>query len=279
MPPQATIRSVLRAAIGTYRRRFARIVIAAIVVFAPIDLVVTLATEAARSVATNADVLSTVVWVTDMAVSIAGTILSLILFAGVIDRIVAVDQHGHDDAPLRDILRGLPTGRLVLAGILAAALTLAGLLLLLLPGLLVMILFSLVGPLIVIEDLGAWASLRRSARLVWPHFFLVLTVVLVPAMLEQELSSWLEGLSWYEHPLVHLPIDVASTIVVVGLIGVIEVTLAHALIADEKRRRGDRAGAKLQKPNASPDGKNRRIESAAEDGAQAAHVITSREGP
>ncbi len=36
----------------------------------------------------------------------------------------------------------------------------------------------------------------------------------------------------------HLSIDVASTIFVGGLIGVLEVTLAHALIADAKRRRG-----------------------------------------
>jgi hypothetical protein len=166
----------------------------------------------------------------------------------------------------------------VLAGILAAALTLAGLLLLLLPGLLVMILFSLVGPLIVIEDLGAWASLRRSARLVWPHFFLVLTVVLIPAMLEQELSSWLERLSWYEHPLVHLPIDVASTILVGGLIGVVEVTLAHALIADEQRRRGDRADTKLQKPNAPAEVSSRRMGSVAKSGPPIAYGTASGEG-
>jgi hypothetical protein len=235
-PPRATIRSVLRAALGTYRRRFGRIVVAAIVVFAPIDLVVTLATEAAKDVAENADVLSAVVWVTNTAVSVAGTTLSLIFFAGVIDRIVAVDQHGHDEAPLPDILRGLPTGRLVLAGIVATALILAGLLLLLLPGFLLMVLFSIVGPLIVIEDLHVWASLRRSALLVWPHFFLALTVVLIPTMLEEELTSSLKEFSWYQSPLIHLSIDVASTIFVGGLIGVIEVTLAHALIADRRRR-------------------------------------------
>jgi len=274
-PRQATIRSVLRAATGTYRRRFGRIVVAAIVVFAPIDLVVTLATDAARRVADNADVLSTVVWVTDTAVSVAGTILSLILFAGVIDRIVAVDQHGHEEARLRDVLRGLPTARLVLAGILAAALTLAGLLLFLVPGFVLMVLFSVVGPLVVIEDLGAWASLLRSARLVWPHFFLALTVVLIPAMLEQELSSWLERFSWYEHPLVHLPMDVASTILVGGLIGVIEVTLAHALIADHRRRHG---GGELEGPNAPAEVSSRRMGSVTESGPPIAHGTASGEG-
>ena len=82
-----------------------------------------------------------------------------------IDRIVAVDQHGHEEAPLLHILRSLPT------------------------------------------------------------------------MLEEQLSLWLERLTWYESPLVRLPIDVASTILVGGLVGVLEVTLAHALIAVHRRRR------------------------------------------
>ena len=236
-PLPATIRSVVAAGLGTYRRRFGRVVIAAIVVFAPIDLVVTLATQAAKGAAEKADALHIVVLLGSTSVSVAGTTLSLVLFAGVIDRIVAVDQFGEDDAPLRVILRGLPTLRLILAGTLATALILAGLLLLLVPGFILMVLFCLVGPLIVIEDLRVWASLRRSARLVWPHFFLALTVVLIPTVLEDQLTAWLETLAWYEHPFVRLPLDVASTILVGGLVGVIEVTLAHALIADYRRRR------------------------------------------
>jgi len=236
-PGGATIRSVAAAGLGTYRRRFGRVVIAAIAVFAPIDLVVTLVTQAAKDTAEKADVLSAVVWLSSSAASVTGTTLSLIFFAGIIDRIVAVDQHGHEEAPLLHILRSLPTVRLILAGLLATALILAGLLLLLVPGLILMVLFCIVGPLIVIEDLRAVQSLRRSARLVWPHFFLATTVVLVPTMLEEQLSLWLERLSWYESPLVRLPIDVASTILVGGLVGVLEVTLAHALIADHRRRR------------------------------------------
>ncbi len=137
--------------------------------------------------------------------SVAGTTLSLILFAGVIDRIVAVDQQGDDDVPALTIVHGIPTMRLILAGALATALILAGLVLLLVPGFILMVLFCLVGPLIVIEDQRAVASLRRSARLVRPHFFLALTVVLIPTLLEDGLTSWMEGLSWYEHAFVRLP--------------------------------------------------------------------------
>ncbi|MCX6362815.1 MAG: hypothetical protein NTW58_01320 [Actinobacteria bacterium] len=276
-PARATIRSVVVAGLGTYRRRFGRIVLAALVVFAPIDLVVTLATEAAKHVAEKADVLSVVVSLSSSAVGVAGTTLSLVLFAGVIDRIVAVDQRGANDLPLRDILRGLPTTRLVLAGTLATALILAGLLLFLVPGFILMVLFSVVGPLVVIERLGVWASLRRSAQLVWPHFLLAFIVVLIPTVLEEELTSSLETFRWYDSPFVHLPIDVASTIFIGGLIGVVEVTLAHALIADAKRRRGD--GDRLQKTGASSDERGRRTGSAAESGAPAAQFTAPREEP
>jgi hypothetical protein len=68
--------------------------------------------------------------------------------------------------------------------------------------------------------------------------------VLIPTTLDERLSSWLEHFRWYEHPWVALPIDVVSTIIVGGLVGVLEVTLAHALIADQRRRRTQEAAAR-----------------------------------
>lgn len=240
----ASIRSVVATGLGTYRRNFVRIVVAAVLVFAPIDLVVTLATAAARDVAENSDVLSVMLWTSGTAVGIAGTMLSLVFFAGVIDRIVAVDQHGEEDLPLRQTLRGLPTWRLLLASTVSAALVVAGLLLLLVPGFVLMVLFAVVGPVIVIEDLRVWRGLRRSAGLAWPHAFLVVVTVLIPTTLDEQFSSWLEHFRWYEHPWVALPIDVVSTIIVGGLVGVLEVTLAHALIADQRRRHAQKAAAR-----------------------------------
>ena len=240
---KATIRSVVPTGLGTYRRNFVRIVVAAVLVFAPIDLVVTLATAAAKDVAENSDTLSLVLWTSGTAVGIAGTMLSLVFFAGVIDRIVAVDQHGEEDLPLKVILRRLPVWRLLLASSISAALIVAGLILLLIPGFVLMVLFAVVGPVIVIEDLGAWRGLRRSVGLTWRHAFLVIVTVLVPTTLDEELSGWLEHFRWYEHPWVALPLDVGSTIIVGGLVGVLEVTLAHALIADQRRRHAEKAAA------------------------------------
>jgi hypothetical protein len=233
---QPRIVSVVATALGTYRRSFWRIAIAAVLVFAPIDLVVTLATGMATAHAEQSDLLSIVFWTSGTALSIAGTMLSLVFFAGVVDRIVAVDQKGEKDLPLGDVLRGLPTGRLIAGAFLSAAIVVAGLILFLVPGFVCMVLFAIVGPLIVIEDLGVRQALSRSAQLTRRHALLVIVTVLVPATLDEELSSWFERFAWIEHVWVRVPVDVVSTIVVGGLVGVLEVTLAHALIAEHRRR-------------------------------------------
>ncbi len=233
----ATVTSVVLTSLGTYRRSFWRIVMAAVLVFAPIDLVVTLGTTLATDFAESSDALSVVLWTSGAALSISGTTLSLVFFAGLIDRFVAVDQKGEEDLPLGAILRGLPTLRLIGAGVLAAALTVLGLLLFLLPGFILMVLLAVVGPVIVIEDLGVREGLARSARLTWRHALLVVVTVLVPTTLDEQLSSWLEHFAWHGRVWIQVPLDVGSTILVGGLVGVLEVTLAHALIAAERRRR------------------------------------------
>jgi hypothetical protein len=251
---RASIVSVVVTGLGTYRRSFWRIVLAAVLVFAPIDFVVTLATMMATDYAEQSDVLSVFLWTSGTALGVAGTTLSLVFFAGVIDRIVAVDQKGDEDLPLTVVLRGLPTARLILASILAAVLTVLGLLLLLVPGFVLMVLFAVVGPVIVIEGLGVWAGLARSASLTARHALLVFVTVTIPTTLDEQLSSWLEHFAWYAHPWVQLPLDVGSTIMVGGLVGVLEVTLAHALIADQRRRRtakADAAAARSAGPQAA----------------------------
>jgi hypothetical protein len=138
----------------------------------------------------------------------------------------------------------------VLAATVSAALTVAGLVLFLVPGFVFMVLFAVVGPVIVIEGLGVRQGLRRSSSLTARHGVLVVVTVLIPTTLDEQLSSWLEHFSWYAHPWVQLPLDVGSTIIVGGLVGVLEVTLAHALILDQRRRRKEKAASAAAGPAA-----------------------------
>ena len=73
-----------------------------------------------------------------------------------------------------------------------------GLVLLIIPGLIALNLLAVVGPVIEIEDRRAWAGLRRSARLVRPHFWKVALIGTLPVLVASGLESALpnpEGLA------------------------------------------------------------------------------------
>ncbi len=159
-----------------------------------------------------------------------------------LDRVVAVDQYGREDAPLLRMLREVPVVRLVLVDLAAVGLIVLGMVAFVVPGLILAVLLGVVGPVLVIEDLSVRQALKRSVRLVLPHFFLVFLLVLVPAGLEESLVDWAEHGAHRNVPL-WLVVDVALTAVVASLVGMLEITLAHDLIADRAWRRGREAAA------------------------------------
>ena len=65
--------------------------IAAVISFVPMDLLVTPATDAGRRATESAEVLAAVLAIAVSAASVSGTIIGLTFFAGILDRIVAVD--------------------------------------------------------------------------------------------------------------------------------------------------------------------------------------------
>jgi len=148
------------------------------------DLLVTPATDAGRRATESAEVLAAVLAIAVSAASVSGTIIGLTFFAGILDRIVAVDQHGLEDAPLHEIVRHLPFTRLAVTSFVATAFIAAGFVAFVVPGLVLLVLWSIRGPLIIIEDLRVFPALRCSARLVWPHFMLALVVAAIPTLLE-----------------------------------------------------------------------------------------------
>jgi hypothetical protein len=231
-----SVRAVVAAALGTYRRRFWRVALAAAVIVLPLDFIVSLLEELARLPQGG----SAFAWGTRVGAAAANTAvvtLGTTFFAGFLDRVVAADQHGGEDVSLGQVLRELPFGRLIIADLAAVAIIIAGVLALLIPGLIAAVLLGIVGPLIVIEDLRVWPALRRSAQLVRPHFFMTFLLVLVPMLLEESLLGWMEGVGAHAHLYLRLPADLALTVVVASFVGMLEITLAHGLIADQKYRR------------------------------------------
>lgn len=220
------------AAAGTYRRNFWRVVAAACLIMVPVDLVVSLLEQAARLPQGD----SAEAWGARGAAAAANALaatLGTTFFAGMLDRVVAVDQHGHDDAPLLQVLRTVPVVRLILADLAAGGLIMLGVFAFVVPGVVLSVFLGVVGPVLVIEDLGVRQALRRSVQLVRPHFLLTFLLVPVPAGIEESLVGWLERRTHGNAPL-WLVVDVASTAVVASFVGLLEITLAHRLIADRE---------------------------------------------
>ena len=96
----------------------------------------------------------------------------------------------------------LPLGRLVAADVVLAVATLVGLALFVVPGVVIFTLWSLVGPVITIEDRSVGSALRRSWQLVRPCFWLTLFLVTLPLQVEQAVLHAIHYTDIFEHPLV-----------------------------------------------------------------------------
>src|SRR4051812_22591323 len=108
-------------------------------------------------------------------------------YAGFLDEEVGGELRGEPSPPLRTILRELPWAQLLIADLVLTLVVTVLQLGLVIPGLVALTLYAVVGPIINIERRGVRASFARSRRLVWPHFGLVFLVVTLPLFVEHEL--------------------------------------------------------------------------------------------
>jgi len=163
-PERLRIGDVISDAVEVYRRFFVRLVTTAAAAFLVLDLI------GALSVA--------------VVVGLVGSFW----IAGAL--VLAVDDvsDGKADLSIRDVFDRVRPQllALIVAGILAALGIAFGLLLLIVPGLYLLVRWSMVAPVIVLERLDAGASFSRSAVLVrghgWRIFWLLVVVGLLAGL-------------------------------------------------------------------------------------------------
>jgi hypothetical protein len=157
------------------------------------------------------------------------TAFGIVFYAGLLDLVLRSFLDGEPDLPLREVLGRLPLTRLLVADILLVVGSAVAALFLVIPGLVVFTLFGLVGPLIVSEDLGVRAGLRRSAHLIRPHFFLGFFLVTIPFLIEDQLLHGID-LDIGGHRLLGAFVVSAAIGATIGAaVGLLEVVLAHEL--------------------------------------------------
>jgi hypothetical protein len=255
--PTLRFRPIALAVVHTGRRHAWRILVVSIAVSA-----VTVAVElAADHLLDRADVTSAVVGALSTSTV---SLLGAVFLSGFLCRLVSTTEHGKaehgkaehgkaehakaghakagqdtDGSRIRDVLRSLPWGSLILADLLAALIVVVGLVALIIPGLIAITLLAVVGPVIELERRPAGAGLRRSAKLVRPHFWRVALYATLPLLVANGIVGILPDPSG--------PTDVVTTLVVRSIgegvveavVGLLLVELCFRLIA------ADRAAARV----------------------------------
>lgn len=111
------------------------------------------------------------------------TLLSFILYAAIVYRIDNIAQQ-REDSFGEALGVGLKKFPAMLAALILYSLAVAvGSLLLLVPGIVLMLSLAFYPLFIVIEDLGGYAALKASHRLVWGHWWRTLSVYMAPGIL------------------------------------------------------------------------------------------------
>jgi hypothetical protein len=181
MTPRLDIGKVFARVFETYRAQAAVVIPAAFIVFLPVSLVSGLAYEGGSGLLT-------------LLGFVAGVVGSLWL-QGVVVGAVADIQDDHRDESVGSLFAmvGPVLGRLLLAGLLAAAGIGIGFLLLIVPGLVLLTLWSLVIPVIVLERAGVMESFGRSRELVRGHAWRVFAIVVLLGIAQAVVSGILRS--------------------------------------------------------------------------------------
>ena len=183
-----TIGAVIGEAWGLYTRFFGRFFLLGLVVFAALNLVYALLVEAVSSDAEGAAVALGIV---GFAIAVIGTTW----LQGAFVYAVRDARDGSFDATLGDVFARVSHAvfPLLVAGLLAGLGIALGFVLLVVPGLFLLTIWAVIGPVIVVEGTSALDSFGRSRALVRGYGWTVLAIVLVMGLLSAIASGLLQA--------------------------------------------------------------------------------------
>jgi hypothetical protein len=223
-----TVRRILRDVFQSYRHRFSRVVIAALLVFGA-TAAVGVAIERGLDVAERYPVI--------FIFALAGSTMSQIgitFYAGLLDKVVGEFELGEEPEPVGEVLRHLPYVRLLVADLLITLAAVIGAFFFVIPGVILFTLFALAGPIVNIEHRGPVSAMRRSAQLVRQHFWFVLFFVTIPIALEHHVIHLVHD-AYLSSGLVEIFLVQGIVGMVVGsFVGLVEVNIAYALVAMDR---------------------------------------------
>ena len=230
--PTLRFRPIAAAVVHTARRHAWRILVVSIAVSA-----VTVAAElAADHLLDRADVTEALVGALSTSTL---SLLGAVFLSGFLCRLVSSTEHektgqAADGSRIRDVLRSLPWGSLILADLLATLIIVAGLVALIIPGLIAITLLAVVGPVIELEHRSALAGLRRCVHLVRPHFWRVAAFATLPLLVANGIVAFLPDPSGTTDVVTTLVVRSVGEGIVESVVGLLLVELCYRLIAADR---------------------------------------------
>jgi len=177
--------------------------------------------------------------------------LGLTFYGGLLERLVGAVERDRPAPPLTEVMRTLPYGRLLAADAVIWVIGAVASVALVIPGIIAATLLSLVGPIITMGETRIRDALRRSARLVAPHFLLVLCLITLPLAVEHEVETAVLYLIPHERLVLVFAGNLLMGLVFGTALGLVEVSLAERII-NGAQGPGTRSNAPLPSSNSTP---------------------------
>lgn len=225
------ISTVLRHARGMFALGRSRVALVAMVLFGFPALVTALVEAETETIVAPPGLLTTVAIFGAVGIALVFLLIGPVLFAGYLDEAVGREYFVGHRSTFRDVLRTLPWLRLLLADLIVTVGSTIGLAFFVIPGVLIYMLFGLVGPVIVQEDRGLRDALRRTFRISRTAPGMLLLLVLVPTAFEVVLHEVLLEFAHSAGIGVEVFVEWILAAAVGGAIGLVEVALAAELMA------------------------------------------------
>ncbi len=232
-----TYRRVLREAWGMLRVHYLRVALVALVIFVPPPVLAALLGGVRESLEADPGLIRGLGYATGLLVATLVRLAGPVVYAGYLDEAVGHEYFRGHRLHFGTVLRTLPWGRLVVADIILILGATVGLALFVVPGLVWLTLFVLIGPVIVQERHGLVDGFRRTfelSRRAWQQILLLVVVLILVELAIHELvhQAFHHSGFWVE--------VFASWLVsaaVGGFVGLVEVALATELMARHPRDR------------------------------------------
>jgi hypothetical protein len=228
-PVKLHIRAVYRDAALTYRTRATRVIGIAVIILVPITALQVVVADIGRHGEPHPTWAAVLYIAAVVELAAVGT-FGATFYAGVVDRTVRADRGEGPERGVAQILRELPYWRLIRADLLYLALVAIGSLLFVVPGLIVATVFSIVGPVMLVEDRAVLDTFRRCYHLVRPYFWRVVMTTLVPLLVESTIADRLLTLSAHPSLVLELVVECLFAALVTSFVGLLEVQTAYQLI-------------------------------------------------